>query len=247
MDVINANNVHVPLVVLSFPSSLGGFKAPALWNRKPFEGQGDSHFASLQVSLVQDHAGQGWGHFRTKRNMIPLLVNKVVHLIDNLFPCLAFIQLDVLQNWGIVFLKAKEASRFSELFKQPVLNPHFLRVKVTGTAWRVQIGRARYLVCRRLTLRYQAIEFFLNLLLCPSRIIQFLGQTSFHCRAFFLSFLRCYLLFRRWLSFQFGAKGDPLRNMFGCEWGRHADFPSLSLSRKVELSIVSFSVLTSRF
>mmetsp|Transcript_69446 Transcript_69446/g.104782 ORF Transcript_69446/g.104782 Transcript_69446/m.104782 type:complete len:201 (-) Transcript_69446:184-786(-) len=194
--MVDSNDVHVPLVVLSLPATLRRFEPPALWNRIPLERKRHSDFSRLQIGLIENHPRQGGRHFRSQRNVLPLLVDEIVHLIDNFLAGLAFVEANMLQDGSVVFLKAKRLRGGSEVVEQPVLDPHFRRVKIASPARAVQVfGTIRGGGDVFGGLFHQSVEFLSDLLFRPRRVTQFGDEALFHFRAFVLAFVGGDLLF----------------------------------------------------
>jgi len=80
VDPGDADDVHVPLVVLPLPPALRRLEAPALGEAEPLEREELLELPRRRVLHLQDHARQRRCHLRPQRNLVLLLVREVVHL-----------------------------------------------------------------------------------------------------------------------------------------------------------------------
>merc|ERR1719502_258444 len=112
--------------MLAPPPACHALVAPALRNGEPLEGQRELS------SSCHNHARQGWRHLRAQSDAAPSLVFEIVKLLRYLLAGLSDVKRLILENRCVVFAEPVQPRHLAPFPKQPPLDLHVIRIKVSS-------------------------------------------------------------------------------------------------------------------
>ena len=119
-DAFDAEDVHIPLVVLPASSTGDVLISPALRDGKPLDGKREG------FSLPQHEAGETWRHLRAEAQLVAVPGGEAVHLLGYLVAPLTDVQGLVLHDGGIVFFEAEGFRCGPKCIEQVISHSHLV-------------------------------------------------------------------------------------------------------------------------
>jgi hypothetical protein len=124
-DVIDADNVDVPLEEFAESAFLGTLGAAQTRDGKPFYRLGQG------IDLLIYHSGKGGRDFGPDGKFSAAAVGEREKLLDDFIAAFYAVHIEIFEYWAVVFLEAVADGGFFPAVNYPVSDGHILRIKIS--------------------------------------------------------------------------------------------------------------------